>query len=288
MLISKVCCKIYPERMHDFETILKRFFASGSEINPYRMFTGAHLFILAVCTFFIGVLYRRTRHNDRNYVLRIIRICSGVLWAMEIIKIVFELYAGNGGNPNKYIPLYYCSITLYCSLLSGYARGILKRVGDVFLVVGGIVGGIGYMVSPVTTSGVYPVFHFITVQSFVYHSIMIYLSILLITSGYVKLEYRDLKLYASTIVVMSIVAYNINKYLGTNLMFVSKNYPGTAIEVLYNVNPTFFSLNITLIQAVPPFWVVYSLVKFYKNRYFDDCGETYCVSESEPEEVLLK
>lgn len=239
----------------------KRLFAKRGMFEAYKMFSAGHLYLIIVSVCFIGFAVYKSIDMDRERVLKTVRRCSKILWVLEITKIIFNLCIGNAADFNSYLPLYFCSIPLYCTVLSGYSKGVLKRISDVFLVVGGIVGGVAYILSPNTTAGTYPVFHFITIQSYILHSIMIYIGILFVATGYVELKMRDMIGYSMMVVAFSVTAYTVNHFLGTNLMFVSKTFPNTAIDIVYRFNPRMYPVSITFLQAVPPFFVVFFLSK---------------------------
>ena len=238
-----------------------RFFSKSGAFTSYEMYSITHFILLAACAILIAAALFLSRHFDKKAVLKTILICTALLWIFEATKIIFNLCIGNAKNPNTYIPLYYCSIPLYCGILSSFAKGKAKRIGDVFLTVGGLSGGIIYLLFPSTTAGMYPAFHFITIQSFIHHSIMTYLGFLLIITNYINLKFSDISYYSSTVIVFSILAYIVNLFLDTNLMFVSKDFPGTFISLIYKICPPMFPVLITVIQAFPPFLIIYRIIK---------------------------
>lgn len=246
--------------------IFTKLFSKSGDFPAYSMFSITHMLILIFCAAGIATALWQSRKMNKADVLKTIRRCVIVMWGFEISKIIFNLCIGNASSPGHYIPLYFCSIPLYCGLFSGFGKDKIKHMGDVFLVVGGITGGLGYMLSPCTTAGMYPAFHFITIQSFIHHSIMVYLSILLIVTDYIDLKLKDISSYAMTVTIVAVAAYVINAFLDTNLMFVSKTNPGTMVDVVYNMSPQLFPLMITFWQAVPPFFIIYSLIRFYKKH----------------------
>lgn len=256
------------------------FFAKSGTVEPYKIFSSSHFILIFISAFLIVCALWRNRHANEKMVLYVTRHCAVLLWILEFMKIAFNILAGNGNNPNTYIPLYFCSIPLYCSVMSGWGSGKVKRVGDVFMTVGGMVGGVAYLISPNTTAGQYQAFHFITMQSFVLHSIMIFLSSLYVITGYHKLIQSDWKYYALTIVTMCITALTVNYFLDSNLMFLSKNFPGTPVEVLYNFSPVFFPFWMTFIQAIPPFIVIYALVSLLK-RFVSSIREAQSLENNE-------
>ena len=55
--------------------------------------------------------------------------------------------------------------------------------------------------------------------------------------------------------------YIVNNIFGSNLMFISKNFPGTPIEIIYNISGKYFTLIMSLGQMILPFYIVYEVVK---------------------------
>ena len=175
---------------------------------------------------------------------------------------------GHASDPNSYFPLYFCSITLYAGLLASFAKGWWKRTGEVFLATGGLIGGICYVIYPLTSVTVYPPFHFITLHSFFLHSAMVYVGLLIIITGYTKIKPSDIDHHFFLVTIVSVIAFTVNIFFHTNLMFLSQNYPGTFLEVLYNIFPgLIFPLFMYLAQATLPFYIVYlGYWGFTKNR----------------------
>ena len=243
------------------------FFAPAGKIPPAGAFSPEHLILSALSALAVAVLLRLTRKLSHKKVLTIIRAVSVSLCALEIVKIVFTLKTSSLKDVNSYVPLYFCSITLYAGLMAGFAKGWWKRTGEVFLATGGIVGGIVYLVYPLTSISIYPPFHFITIYSFVLHAAMIYLGLLLLMSGYTKLKHQDIDHFFLIVALVSVLAFTVNINFHTNLMFLSQNYPGTPIEIVYNIFPgLLFPLFMFLFQASAPFYTVFIVYKRIKER----------------------
>ena len=49
-------------------------------------------------------------------------------------------------------------------------------------------------------------------------------------------------------------------------MFISKNFPGTPIEIIYNISGKYFTLIMSLGQMILPFYIVYEVVKQMKKN----------------------
>ena len=246
--------------------IFKKFFSHSGEYVSYRMFSFEHILLLLFAVAVILFLLHRNRKCSKDGVTATIKRCTIFLWCMESVKIIFTLLQNGADNLNTYIPLYYCSLPLYCGFGSVYAKGRIKKLCDIFMMVGGITGGVGYLLFPCTTAGIYPAIHMITLQSFIHHSVMIYLSFLIIKTDYIEACLSDVKYYAFIVIGASVFALVVNAIFGSNLMFVSDYFEGTATEVLYTLCPPLYSILITLIQAFPPYYIIYGSVKLYKMK----------------------
>ena len=242
---------------------MKRLFVPPGTYEPCGLFGVEHLILLLASAALITTALYFSRRMSFPQIRKTIWICTVILWIFEIIKIVFNLIVNGPDEPNHYIPLYFCSLTLYCGFMSAFGKGFVKRCGDTFLAVGSIIGGIMFLLCPNTSLPMYPFFHYITFQSFLYHSIMIYLGILVIMRGYVVLRAKDQIPYGT---VVRVVAYLVNSVLGTNLMFVSDNFPGTPVELVYRFTGRLFPLCMILIHIVPPFWVMYGISRLVEKR----------------------
>lgn len=235
------------------------FFAKQGVYEPCGMFTAQHFILIAITL--IGIVIALKRTENKKDIKKIIRNCTIFVWLFEIIKIFFQIAMNGTHDLNQYVPLYYCSLLLYSGLLSSFGKGKLKRVGDVFLATGGIVGGIVFILFPSTSLPSYPMIHFISIHSFIFHGIMVYLGLLINLNNYIELGRKDIKYYSSLIGVTCIIAFIVNKIFGSNLMFISRNFPGTFIEIIYNITGKFFTAFMILAQMFLPFYFVYGILK---------------------------
>lgn len=250
--------------------LMEKFFAKRGTYPGYEMYSMEHLKLVVVSLILVTIALMFSCRMKRKSVLHTIRYATVAMWILEIGKIVFNIVSGNIKSLNSYIPFYFCSLPLYFGLFSGFGKNTVKRIGDVFLIVGGIIGGLVYILSPSTTAGTYPAFHFITVRSFIHHCIMVYLGILMIITNYTNLKLRDIKIYGITVSIAFTIAHILNAFLGTNLMFVTKTNPGTVVDVIYNFSPGLFPVLMTLIHATLPFFTVYACTKLWKSAQNED------------------
>ena len=241
------------------------FFAKSGVYNPCGIYNLKHLIIAIVTFTIIAIAVKNTKAKRSEDIKKIIKTATIVVWVLEILKIIFMFVTGQG-RPNKVIPLYYCSLLLYTGLMSSFGKGIIKKIGDVFLATGGIIGGIVFIICPTTSLPEYPIFHFISLHSFFFHGTMIYLGLIIYKFKYIDVKFEDIKYYASLIFAICMIAYGVNRVFGSNLMFISQDFPGNPISVLYNNTGIFFSPIMILLQMTLPFLMVYGVLRLSKSR----------------------
>lgn len=241
-------------------------FANPGEYEPCGMFTLGHIKLIIVTIMGIILALKKTINKSKEEVKKIIKKCTIVMWIFEAIIISFKLRTGDIRNVNNYVPLYFCSLLLYAGMLSSFAKGSLKRVGDVFLATGGIVGGITFIFLPTTSLPSFPMLHIVSLHSFLFHGIMVYLGLLINATNYIELEAKDIKYYASLVGIVCVLAFCVNQIFDSNLMFISKNFPGTPLEPIYNLTGPFFTIVVSTAQMFLPFYIIYGIIIFVKRK----------------------
>ena len=238
-------------------------FSNIGEYEPCGIFTTDHFILIGITIISIIIALKFTSNKSKEKVYSIIKKITIIMCILEVVKISFNLQQNSFRDVNTYMPLYYCSILLYAGLLSSFGKGALKRAGDVCLATGSVIGGIVFIIYPSTSLPMYPAFHFLSIHSFLFHGTMIYLGILINKTQYIELEQNDIKYFASVIGIMSIVALIINKLFNGNLMFISNNFPGTPIEILYDITNggIMYTLIMVLAQMTLPFYITYVIIK---------------------------
>ena len=238
--------------------------ARAGEYEACGIFTIKHFILVIITIISIIIALRYTAKKDVN---KIIRSCTIFVWIFECLIITFKITTGGIGHINNWVPLYYCALLLYAGGLSSFGKGSLKRVGDVFLATGGIAGGIIFILLPYTSLPTYPMFHLVSIHSFVYHGIMLYLGLLVNITNYIELKKEDIIYYFSLVSIVCIIAYIVNNIFNSNLMFISQNFPGMPLEVLYNIAGKYYTLVTILVQAILPFYTIYGLRKLVSINF---------------------
>ena len=103
--------------------------------------------------------------------------------------------------------------------------------------------------------------HFISLHSFFFHGTMIYLGIIINKYKYIDLRLKDLLYYATLVGAICIIAYIVNVKSDSNLMFISKDFPGSPISGVYHATGKLFTPLMCLSQMTLPFLIMYTLLK---------------------------
>ena len=248
---------------------MKILFVNAGVYEPCGIFTIGHFVLIALTIIGIIIGLKKSLNKNKEEIHSIIKYITIIVWILEIIKIIFNVRQNSFKAINTYVPLYYCSILLYAGLLSSFTKGTLKKMGDVSLATGSIIGGIVFLIYPSTSLPIYPVYHFLSIHSFIFHGTMIYLGILLNKTKYVELKKGDIKYFAGLIGLMCIFALVVNNLFDGNLMFISNNFPGTPVEILYKITNggILYSFIMIMVQMTIPFYICYYFIN--KAKYFN-------------------
>lgn len=244
-------------------------FSNMGDYEPCGIFTTGHFILLTLTIICIILALNFIYRKNKEDVYKIIKNLTIIICILEIIKIVFSIYQSSFADVNSYVPLYYCSILLYAGILSSFGKGNFKKAGDVCLATGSIIGGIVFLIYPSTSLPMYPAFHFLSIHSFFFHGTMVYLGILINITNYVELKLSDAKYFAIIIAIMSILALIVNKISNGNLMFISHNFPGTPMEIIYNLTngSIWYSFIMIVAQMTLPFYFSYFVIKMINQKY---------------------
>lgn len=240
-------------------------FAEPGKYEACGLFTKGHLNLIIITVIFIIIALKNTANKNKETVKKIIKKCTIVMWILEFIIILFKLFNSDPRNVNNYIPLYYCSMLLYAGLFSSFGKGKIKRTGDVFLATGGIVGGLVFMIMPTTSLPAYPAFHIVSIHSYFFHGTMVYIGLLINATHYIDVSANDIKYFASLVGVICILAYIVNCIFDSNLMFISEDFPGTPISIVYKLTGPLFTIIMSIIQMFLPFYIVYPILQAKKR-----------------------
>ena len=214
-----------------------RFFDYKYNISNFSsdLFSTWHIIYILmsfISCILIILFFKKVSHNKINFFMKVLSIASLFL---EITKISWESYydvtTGRGFNIGGLLPLYTCSLFIYCSFLAGWTKGKVKEIAISYLTTIGLIAG---AIGVVYCNGLnyYPFWTFGAFYSLFFHYSMLATGIFLLASGYKKLEWSDIIYSWIPIVILSIIATPFNYKYGADYMQI---YDASGVPVLHDL-----------------------------------------------------
>ena len=239
--------------MNFFKYPIDKSLACGS-------FTLEHILFIIVCLLLIvvGIIISNKKVHNMNKFLFIIGI---IALTFEIMKIIWGTVVGRYESLVEYLPLWFCSLFVPSSILTGITKGRIRKFFINFMFYGGIFGGLFYLFFPTTSLYKYPTFHFLSFHSMLYHSVMIYSGIMIMIKGLVSPTIKDFLPYFIFTTTFCVISYIINEYCGTNFMFLHRTSNNNMLKILKDLTGNFYPVALVLIQNIGTFFLSYSFFK---------------------------
>lgn len=230
------------------------FFAPIGRFEPCGMFTPAHIISMFLC--FTGIA-GLTLHLSRFRAAEKKRACTlfitaVILTLMEFGKIAFKFATGET-YLDAWVPLSYCSLFLYALWTCLYGGGAAKEAAEVFIAYACPVAGTLFLIFPTTSLMSYPIWHYLSLHSLVYHSLMVIIG-LSFPAEKKHLDKRSYGAYISFLLIFSVIAVAMNFAFGCNLMNLREPYniPIAFLQRIWQTVPWLYTaLAFTGYLAIP-------------------------------------
>lgn len=257
-------------------------FAPEGIYPPAGMFTPAHLISLFICVFLIIVAIYSSRNISQKRLYKNTFIIAVFITICEIVKITYKFAINKISfyNFNNWVPLYYCSIFIYASWFALSKNDHLKKLGESFLSCGAITGGMAFLLFPTTSLMMVPIFHFLSLHSMIYHSLMIYLGFMYIYKG-LFFKKTSFKYYAICFAIFLIPSLLINLLTDSNMMLLAKpfNFPFDIVNKIYNFAPWLYPVLASLVYLFGPYIVSY-FIDFLLNKTRNTDQRKECIKNT--------
>lgn len=243
------------------------FFSPRGEGIPCGMFTLPHLLVLLLCiiSIIIGVKYTLKIKNENIY--KIIKAIAIVVVILEIIKIYYNFHYGYT-YLDAWFPLAFCSLFIYSIIMVGFFKGKIREMGMSFLVGGGILAGIAFLIFPTTSLMMHPIYHYLSIHSMLFHSLMAYLGIVCYLKKMFVFNKKGYLSYIIFCLIFMICALIINKIYDCNMMFLKEpfNLPIPLLQTINRELPFLYKIIIMLLYLVIPYGIMYLVDKIRNNE----------------------
>ena len=228
-----------------------------------------YIFVSLIVTILLCILLRKTDHKKIDIFLKVLSILVIIL---EVTKISWESYydisTGRGFNTIGIIPVYTCSIFIYCLFLTAWLKkdSKVRRFALSFLTTISLLSG---LIGMIYCNGLnwYPFWTFGGWYSLSFHFSMFFVGMFLLSTGYKILDWHDIIAGWVPLVAMSVLAVPINYIFHADYMQI---YEAGGVPVTENVAKLFIEkglrpiFTILMIGAYLLFpTVVVSLYKLY-------------------------
>ncbi len=195
----------------------------------FSMFGWQHLLMLSVLESFtvLSLLWMRRLHaGELN---RLLRILGGVMLGLEVLKdfILAEIGAFSVG----YLPLHLCSLAMFVCMYYG-AHPESNTCGQILYSVC-FPGAMCALLFPDWT--MFPILHFQSIHSFVYHTLLVQVSLAPVVTGRVRPGLKHVWKSMAFLVAVALPVGLMNRLLHTNYMFLGHPSAGSPLELLGNI-----------------------------------------------------
>ena len=202
---------------------LYKFFDYKYNIHGFDsdLFSTWHILYIVLGALSVIVLACFAKKFNKDKFEIFLKVAAISIIVLEAFKISWESYyditTGRGFNKDGLIPVYTCSLYMYCMLLNAFAKGKLKEYSLSFIATVSLVAG---FVGMIYCNGLnyYPFWTFGAFYSMYFHYIMFATGVLVLATGYKKLDWSDIYKGWIPMVFLAFLAIPLNLEYGGDYM----------------------------------------------------------------------
>lgn len=234
-------------------SLLRAMFAPQGAYAPCGMFTPGHITALLICLpTAVAAALLLGRRMSRRTCDRLVLGAAVLLTVMEGIKIA-HAFAYGDAFLDSWVPLSFCSIFMLTLWLYRFGGGVVRDGAATYLAYAAPVAGLGFLIFPATSLVGYPVWHFLSLHSLIFHSLMIFLGLTLLLRTE-RLTVRLYLSYAGLLLPFCALSVTLNTLLQTNFMGLRRPHeiPIRPIQTLAAAAPPLFTAFIIFLYLLIP------------------------------------
>lgn len=168
--------------------------------------------IFLLITFSLIYLKKLSKHKQQI----IIKVCAILVPILELSHNIWLYFCGNA-TISQLLSLHLCGLQMYFIPLAIFTNIIIFKD---FVFATSILGGLLAIIFPSGITDTYPLWHFQTLQTFIYHSLLVFVPIaLIITTDYRPTIKRFYKIIAIFLLIVS-VAWFVDITYDQNYLFL--------------------------------------------------------------------
>ncbi len=240
---------------------MKLFYDNFTPDEICGMFTLPHFIAMFSLLILLIVAIYFSHKMSVKVTKRVLFGISIIVIVMEIVKISLRIYKGQSGD--SWIPLYFCSLFLYACVLINLPWKRVQDIGWSYIVFGGVVASIGFIIMPSTSLALFPIWHPGSIHSMIYHWLMAYSGIIAIVNKIYMPKLWHFVYYFYFTGFFSVIAVVVNSMLNTNMMFLSNPFGISWLQAVINYSPTLYALLAYFAQCVALYFASYLIYFIY-------------------------
>ena|GEM_PF-277344 len=202
--------------------------------EKYELFHSEHItiMILCICLIVAGcILYRRLSSSGKP----VMRRCMAA--GMILLIALRQLYVCLAGDNIIYdLPLHLCSIAGFvCFVYEYFGKAFPEYAVSVLRQAVFAVLGPGAVMAIVFTDGtMYPPIHFITIESNLFHTLIILYTVILLMDGEIVPAVREAYKSLIFLCIVAVPVYIFDRHFRANYMFLLNPSVGSPFTSVYN------------------------------------------------------
>ena len=200
-------------------------------------------FILMIILLFL------LRNSKKKKIESIIKYVGLFLIIFYFVKTIWESIYDiklTGSFNTGLLPFDTCSIIMIAMVISSFFKGKIKEYANSWLVTGSVVAGISTMFV-LNAFNYYPFFSFGAFYSMIWHFLMVFIGLLLITTNYVKMDYDTVIKGFLFHLVISLIVIPIDFIFDFDFMMY-RNL--SSIPIFENVASKLTSINLQFLNPI--------------------------------------
>ncbi len=195
------------------------------------LFSINHLLFTLISLSIVALLFLLFYKKELNTIKKSLKYFGIFIILFEILKILLNCFVFKiDNNLTNIVPLYYCSLFIYFFIPTFFKNKAVFDIGVILLKYYGFVPGLCFILYPITAVNYHPLFSFQSLHSLIFHSLMLFISLILLYKDAQPLNKKGFLAYTIITLSFCLIAYIFNIFANTNYMFI--NYPSSDNDIL--------------------------------------------------------
>lgn len=195
-------------------------------------FGTAHIITICLAFVLIIVACFLMRKLSRKQVGIFLKVWSIIAFIAELGYQIWDAYwsfrYGNGDYLLNGLPIFTCTMYLYCVIIAAWTKGKVQRVSLAFLTTTSLMCGISGLIQ-LNGLNFYPFWTFGAFNSIFFHFSMAFIGAILLATKYVVIEWKDIIRAYIPLIILAVIAIPVDYVLHADYMQV---YSAIGVPVL--------------------------------------------------------